>query len=135
MVLRGLVGVSAGFLVGVGFALSVSGFREYCDVEPLPTACGGWSLLLLLLIFVCWTLVAGVLIHTGFRLARETRGWSAAAIGSVLWVGLFVVFLFVRPTDHVHQEHDRVFLLNAVAVVACVAYAIAALGTGRRRTA
>jgi hypothetical protein len=136
MLLRGLVGASAGFLAGVGFALTLSGFRDYCDSEPLPIGCGGLFLLVLPLVFACWMLVAGALIHAGFRLGRVTRGWQAAGIGSALWLPMVVVVASVgRVLLDVHPNDGRLYVLNSAVITSCVAYAVAALWIGRRRTA
>jgi hypothetical protein len=135
MLLRGLVGASVGFLVGVGFALTLSGFDEYCELYPSASGCSSF-LLVLLLFFACWALVAGALIHAGFRLAHVTRGWQVTGIGSALWVLLAVGVVGFGPLLlHVYPKDVRLFSLNGAVATACVAYAVAAVSTGRRRTA
>ncbi|MFC3898676.1 hypothetical protein ACFOWZ_45030 [Lentzea rhizosphaerae] len=136
MLLRGLVGASVGFLVGVGFALTLSGFDEYCELYPSTSGCGRSFLLVLLLFFACWMLVAGALIHAGFRLAHVTRGWQVTGIGSALWVLLAVGVVGFGPfLLDVYPKDVRLFSLNGAVVTSCVAYAVAAVSTGRRRTA
>lgn len=136
MLLRGLVGACAGFLAGVGFALTLDGFDQYCNLHPGQTGCGGGIVLILPLMFAWWMLVAGALIHGGFRLARVTRGWQAAGIGSALWLPLVVVVVsFKSLFVDLHPDDLRPFVLNAAVVTSCVAYAVAALCIGRVRTA
>ncbi|NKE56442.1 hypothetical protein FXN61_06190 [Lentzea sp. PSKA42] len=135
MLLRSVVGACAGALVGIGFAFTIDGLRQYCYLRPGRTGCGDSSPLLLPPIFVFWMLVAGVLIYTGFRLARMTRGWWATGVGSGLWVVLIVAVVWFKALFlDMYQEDGHLFLLNAAVITSCVAYAIATSCTGRRRT-
>jgi hypothetical protein len=136
MLLRGFVGAAAGFLAGVGFALTLDGFDQYCDLHPGQRGCGGGFILILPLMFACWMLVAAALIHAGFRLGHLTRGWQAAGIGSALWLPMAVVVVSIGGyLLEVHPNDGRLYALNSAVITSCVSYAIAALCIGRRRTA
>ncbi|MFI6101760.1 hypothetical protein ACIA8G_39950 [Lentzea sp. NPDC051213] len=135
MLSRTVVGACAGALVGAGFALTLDGLRQYCYLRPGRTGCGDSSLLLLPPIFALWMLVAGALIYAGFRAARVDRGWSATGIGSGLWVVLIVAVVWFKTLFlDMYQEDGHRFLMTASVIVPCIAYAIAALCTGRSRS-
>lgn len=135
MLSRGVVGACAGALAGIGFSLTADWHRNYCYLAVGRTGCGDSSTLLLPVFFGFWMLVAGVLIYLGFRLARAERGWLATGIGSGLWVVLIVgVVWFKIMFLDMYQEDGHLFLMQAAAIAACVAYLAAALFTGRART-
>lgn len=135
MLLRSVVGACAGALAGLGFALTLDWHREYCWLKVGVTGCGDSGLWLYLPLFVFWMLVAGLLIHLGFRLARAERGWWATGLGSGLWVVLIVgVVWFKIMFLEMYQEDGHLFLMKAAVIVPCVAYLAAALFVGRART-
>jgi hypothetical protein len=135
MLLRSVVGACAGALAGVGFALTLDGFRQYCYLRPGRTGCGDSGPMLYPPIFAFWMLVAGVLIYLGFRVARAERGWWATGLGSGLWVVLIVgVVWFKALFLDMPQEDGHLFLRQAVVIVSGVAYLAGALFAGRART-
>ena len=134
MLLRTAVGAGAGALAGAGFALTLEGFTRHCHLRPGRTGCGVSLPVLYPPVFALWTVVAGVLIWVGFRLARQERGWLATGIGSVLWAVLIVgVVWFESAYLDLYQAEGVQFLLAAAVVVPGVAYAVSASAAGRAR--
>ncbi|MEU0884975.1 hypothetical protein ABZ345_40820 [Lentzea sp. NPDC005914] len=132
MVLRSVVGACAGALAGGGFAATIEGWSGYCYLAVGRTGCGDSYPLVYALIFVVWMLVAGGLIHAGFRMARAERSWWAAGVGSGLWVGLIVgVVWFKAVFLEMYQAEGALFLMQSAVVTCCVAYLVAALVVGR----
>jgi hypothetical protein len=133
-------GTGVGAVAGVGFALTLNGFRWYCHDKPGPIACDDSDPLLLSPIFSFWVLVAGVLVHVGFRWGRLPRGWRVIGLGSGLWIALTVPVAWFRatyldallPDGHsLPDEYGRNFMMVASVITACVAYRAAASFKGR----
>ncbi|KJK42484.1 hypothetical protein UK23_37025 [Lentzea aerocolonigenes] len=129
------MGVCAGLLAGGGFAATLEGWTWYCYPPAGHTGCGDSYPLVYALVFVFWMLVAGGLLHAGFRMARAERSWSATGVGSGLWVVLIVgVVWFKAMFLEMYHDESALFLMEAEVVTAGVAYLVAALTVGRART-
>ena len=135
MLLRTVVGAVAGTLAGIGFVASLDALTRYCYEDPARRGCGVPPMQTFGLGLSLWMVVAATLIYLGFRLLRMERGWWVAGIGSGLWFVLVLAVIYLRMnTDGMYQEEGHEFLAAGYLAAAGVAYAIAALGTGRRRT-
>lgn len=131
MVSRTAVGAIAGAVVGGGFYLNLGLLIRYCNAPLRITSCGEVLPMLIPAMFAFWMLVAGVLIALGFRVRREARGWRATGIGSGLWVAVIVPLSY----SGLLGKHGWPQFVEVVAVlVPCLAFATAALCTGRRRS-
>lgn len=97
--------------------------------------CGGSLLLVLPVTFSFWMLAGVVLIYAGFRASRVGRVRWAAGIGSALWFVLYLTLIYINFHLDMYQEDAHRFMTKAYVIAPCVAYAIAALCTGSRRTA
>ncbi|MGW4211482.1 hypothetical protein ACWEIJ_26045 [Lentzea sp. NPDC004789] len=142
MLSRTAVGMGAGAVAGVGFALSLNGLRWYCHDKPGPITCDDSDPLLLSPIFSFWLLVVGVLVHVGFRRGRLPHRWRVIGLGSGLWIALTVPVAWFRaayldgllPDGHSFpDEYGRNFMMVASVITACVAYRAAASFKGRSR--
>ncbi|MET9633593.1 hypothetical protein ABZX92_39655 [Lentzea sp. NPDC006480] len=134
MVLRGVVGAFAGVVAGGGFAATLEGWNGYCYLSVGRTGCGDSYPLIYASIFVFWMLVAGGLLHAGFRMACAEHSWSATGLGSGLWVVLIVgVVWFKAMFLEMYQEDGDLFLLQAAVVTAGAGFLVAALAVGRAR--
>lgn len=143
MLSRTVVGAGAGGLAGVGLALTLAGLRWYCYGRPGPITCVYWDPLLYSPIFSCWVLVAGVLVHVGYRWGRLPHGWRVARLGGGLWIALTVPVVWLRiayfdalPADghSLPKAWGHNFMMVVSVITACVAYLAAASFTGRART-
>lgn len=130
MVLRTVVGAVVGTVVGAGFLLSLNALPSRCDGLPGGPGCVVVMAMALPALFAFWMFVAGLLMLAGLR---KERSWQATGIGGGLWVVSIVSVVLVEAfyLDLV-QEDGRLFRMAAAVVVPCLAYAIAALCTGRR---
>lgn len=134
MLLRTVVGAVVGTVVGTGFLQTLNLLTRYCTGGPGRTGCGAGFWLTIGLDFAFWMLVAAALIALGFRAGRAGRAWWAVGIGSGLWFVLFLAVIYVRMFHlEMVQEDGRDFLATAYVITPGVAYALAALCTGRRR--
>ena len=137
MIVRTAVGVVAGAVAGAGFVLTLGTFTRYCNGGLGRTGCGTGFFTTFGLAFSVWMVVAAAVVCAGFRVVRARRGWWAAGIGSGLWFVLVLAVIYGRTfvLDGMYQAEVRDFLVTSYLVTACVAYAVAALGIGRRKTA
>ncbi|MFC3898677.1 hypothetical protein ACFOWZ_45035 [Lentzea rhizosphaerae] len=136
MIVRALIGAVAGAVAGAGFVLTLGTFTRYCNGGPGRTGCGTGFFTTFGLAFALWMVVAAAVVCAGFRVVRAGRGWWAAGIGSALWFVLILAVIYGRifVLDGMYQAEVRHFLVTAYLVTACVAYAVAASGTGRSRS-
>lgn len=121
MLLRTAVGALAGAVVGAGFVLTLHLLPSRADIIVIAMA--------IPVLFAFWTVVAGVLIAGGFRLGGQDRGWWATGAGSGVWVVVIVSLVF----GGAFSKHSDLPFEPVAVLVPCVAFAIAALCTGRRR--
>jgi len=128
---RTALGAVVGTVVGAGFLLTVETLTRYCNGGPGRTGCGSSFPLTVGPVFAFWMLVAGVLIHVGFRVMRTGRGWWVAGTGSGLWFLLFVGIVYVRTLQvDMYQEDVHRFMATMYVITPCVAYALAGTLTG-----
>ncbi|ANZ36579.1 hypothetical protein BBK82_11395 [Lentzea guizhouensis] len=122
MVVRVVVGAVTGGVVGAGFLVTLHQLPSRGPAHLVFAA--------IPVLFAFWMFVAGVLIAGGFRLGRQERGLWATGIGSGLWVVVVVSLVMARTfSKHAHPQYAEAALI----LVPCVAYALAALFTSRRR--
>ncbi|MEU3648981.1 hypothetical protein AB0E59_36790 [Lentzea sp. NPDC034063] len=134
MLSRTALGAVVGTVVGAGFLLTLDTLTRYCNGGPGRAGCGSGFPLTVGPVFAFWMVVAGVLVHLGFRVTRTERGWWVAGAGSGLWLLLFVGVVFFRTFQvDMYQEDVHRFMATMYVVVPCVAYGVAALGVGRAR--
>ncbi|MFJ5987192.1 hypothetical protein [Lentzea sp. NPDC092896] len=134
MLSRTALGAVVGTVVGAGFLLTLETLTRYCNGGPGRAGCGSGFPLTVGPVFAFWMVVAGVLIHLGFRVVRTERGWWVAGTGSALWLLLFVGVVFFRTFQvDMYQEDVHRFMATMYVVVPCVAYGVAALCAGRAR--
>jgi peptidoglycan/LPS O-acetylase OafA/YrhL len=131
MLLRAVLGAVTGAVAGFGFLSTMTLMIRYCDGGPSRTGCRE-VLLLIPLQFLFWVAVAGMLVVAGFRFLRQRHGGWVVGIAPVLWVVLvFAASYAMHEYLDLYQAERGPFLMVALVITACVAYAIAALGAGR----
>ncbi|SEQ23422.1 hypothetical protein SAMN05216188_102497 [Lentzea xinjiangensis] len=135
--MRVVVGIVAGAVAGTGFYLTTDLFTRYCRTRPIGWTCHQAASALHWPSFLAWAVVAGLAIFEGFRLARQSRGWRATALGTVLWSVLSVLLLAVLVIAEVDAARwpgtTGWWEVGMVVVPAVAAYAIAAQCVGRAR--
>jgi hypothetical protein len=134
MLSRTALGAVVGTMAGAGFLLSLHALTRYCNGGPGRTGCGAVFPLDFGVVLAFWMIVAGVLVHVGFRVLRTERGWWAAGAGTGLWFLLVLAVIYVRIFHlDMYQEDANRFMATMYVIVPCVAYGVAASCTGRAR--
>jgi len=132
MLLRTVVGAVAGAVAGVGFLFTLGLMVRYCNGRG---GCGALPVMVPPNL-VFWVFVAGAAVLAGFRLLRQRHGWWVMGAGGALWVVLVVAVYYVTYAYLDLYQAERGPVVSAATVIgASLAYAVAALCIGRRRTA